>query len=134
VGPTELKRVLVTGIADRMSSFNYIMHVSSAPVAGTSGVCPAGMTGSLGFWSFKAPTNVPVLLLVGKTARGAPGAYDVDLMWTGLSLQFEIYRKISSPIGLIDPGNLWRTTASCTQTDQQANPPDLIFYSVIDTD
>jgi hypothetical protein len=130
-GVTELKRLTVTGIADRMTSFSYIMNVTSAPVAGTSGVCPAGMTGSLGFWSFKAPTNVPVYLLVNKTPRGAPGRYDVDLMWTGRSTLFEIYRN-TTPIALVDPGNLWETTTLCNETDLQANDPDILFYSVIE--
>jgi hypothetical protein len=130
-GVTVLKRLTVAGVADRMTSFSYSMHVTSEPVAGTSGVCPAGTTGSLGFWSFKAPGNVPVLLLVDKTPRGAPGNYDVDLTWTGRSTQFEIYRN-TTPNGLIQPGNLWRTTTLCTETDLQANQSDILFYSVIE--
>jgi hypothetical protein len=130
-GVTELKRLAVTGVADRMTSVNYLMNVTSAPVAGTSGVCPAGMTGSLGFWSFKAPSKVPVLLTVNKTPRGAIGRYNVELMWTGLSTQFEIYRN-SSPLALVEPGNLWQTTNLCDKTDQTANSFDILFYSVIE--
>ena len=114
-----------------MSSVSYVTHVTSAPVAGTSGVCPAGTTGSLGFWSFKAPTDVPVFLTVGKTAIGGSGQYDVDLTWTGRSTLFELYRN-TSPIALVAPGNSWRTTNLCNETDQSANPFNILFYSVIE--
>jgi hypothetical protein len=130
-GVAELKRLTVAGVADRMSSVSYIMNVTSAPVAGTSGVCPAGKTGSLGFWSFRAPTKVPVLLTMNKTFNGGSGQYDVELTWTGLSTLFEIYRN-TSPVALIEPGKLWQTTNLCNETDQDAYPFDILFYSVIE--
>jgi hypothetical protein len=131
MGVTVLKRITVTGVADRMSSASYTMNVTSAPVAGTSGVCPAGTTGSLGFWSFKAPTNVPMLLTLDKTFNTGSGVFDVELTWTGRSTQFEIYRN-TTKIALVDPGNLWRTTTLCDETDQNATPFDILFYSVIE--
>ena len=69
--------------------------------------------------------------MVNKSPRGAIGRYDVELMWTGRSTLFEIYRN-TSPIALVDPGNSWRTTTSCNETDLQANDPDILFYSVIE--
>ena len=92
---------------------------------------PAGTTSSLGFWSLKAPGDVPVLLTVGKTFNGGSGVFDVDLTWTGRSTQFEIYRN-TSPIALTDAGNLYRTTSLCNDTDQNADPFSLLFYLVID--
>ena len=127
----ELKRVTMTGVAGRMSSASYRMHVTSAPVAGTSGVCPAGTTGSLGFWSFKAPTRVPLILTMDKTFNIGTGVFDVELTWTGRSTLFEIYRNLS-PILLAEPGNLFQTTNLCNDTDQNADPFDMLFYSVIE--
>jgi hypothetical protein len=105
--------------------------VTSAPVAGTSGVCPAGTTGSLGFWSFKAPTGVPVFLTVDKIPSGGNGQYNVELTWTGRSTLFELFRS-TSPIALVEPGNSWRTTNLCGETDQNSNPFDILFYSVVE--
>jgi hypothetical protein len=130
-GPTELKRLTMTGVADRISSASFVMNLTSAPVAGVSGVCPAGMTASLGFWSIKAPTSVPVVLTVNKTFNTGSGLFDIELMWTGRSTLFEIYRN-TSPIDLVDPGNLFQTTNLCIETDQNADPFDILFYNVID--
>jgi len=76
-GPVEIKRLTVAGVADRMTSASYAMHVTSAPVAGGSGVCPTGMRSSLGFWSFKGHSTVPQLLMLDKTSVG--GVFDVEL-------------------------------------------------------
>jgi hypothetical protein len=130
-GPAKLKRLTVAGVADRMTSASYVMNVTSAPVAGTSGVCPAGTTASLGFWSFKGLTTVPLLLTVNKTFNTGSGVFDIELMWTGRSTLFEVYRN-TSPIALVDPGNLYRTTSLCNDTDQNADPFNILFYSVID--
>jgi len=131
LGSAELKRLTVAGVAERMSSAGYRMNVTSAPVSGTSGVCPAGMTGSLGFWSFKEPTGVPLLLTVDKTFNSGSGMYDVELEWTGRSTLFEIYRN-SSPVALVQAGNLFQTTSLCNETDPNADPPNLLFYRVIE--
>ena len=130
-GPTTLKRIMVAGVADRMTSASYLMSVTSAPVSGTSGVCPNGMTASLGFWSFKGPTTVEQLLMVDKTFNVGSGEYDVELMWTGHSALFEIYRN-TVPNALVDPGNLYRTTSLCSDTDENAGPPNILFYRVIE--
>jgi len=127
----ELKRLTMTGVAGRMSSASFRMQVTSAPVAGTSGVCPAGTTGSLGFWSFKAPTRVPLLLTVDKTFNNPAGVFDVELTWTGRSTLFEVYRNLS-PILLVEPVNLFQTTNLCNATDQNADPFNILFYSVIE--
>ncbi len=130
-GPAKLKRLTVAGVADRMTSAGYVMNVTSGPVAGTSGVCPTGTTASLGFWSLKAPMTVPQLLMVDKTFNAGSGVFDIELSWTGQSTLFEIYRN-TSPIALVDPGNLYRTTSLCNDTDQNADPFDILFYSVIE--
>ncbi len=130
-GPAKLKRLTVAGVADRMTSAGYVMNVTSGPVAGTSGVCPTGTTASLGFWSLKAPMTVPQLLMVDKTFNAGSGVFDIELSWTGQSTLFEIYRNTLS-IALVDPGNLYRTTSLCNDTDQNADPFNILFYSVID--
>ncbi len=129
-GPTTLERTVVPGVADRMTSTSYAMNLTSEPVAGAVGICPAGTTVSLGFWSFKGHTEVPQLLTVDKTRLGG-GMFDIELSWTGQSASFGIYRN-SSPNNLVDAGNLYKTTNLCTDTDQDANPFNLLFYSVID--
>jgi hypothetical protein len=130
-GPAQLKRLAVAGVADRLASSGYLMNVTSAPVSGTSGVCSTGTKNSLGFWSFKAQTAVPQFLMVGKTNNAGGGVFDVELSWTGNSALFEIYRS-TSPISLVAPGNLYKTTSSCTDTDQNASPFNILFYSVIE--
>jgi hypothetical protein len=130
-GVAQLKRLTMAGVADRISSVSYAMNVTSTPVAGSSGVCPAGKSGSLGFWSFKAPVDVPEILRVGKTPGGGDGQYNVELTWTGRSTQFAIYRS-NSPIALVGSGNLWLTTSLCYETDENAHPFDILFYIVID--
>ena len=114
-----------------MTSTSFNMHVTSAPVSGTSGICPAGTTASLGFWSFKAQTEVPMLLMLDKTYNAGAGEWDVELSWSGLAVQFEIFRN-TSPIDLDDPGNLYKTTSLCTDTDQNAGPFQALFYLVSD--
>jgi hypothetical protein len=130
-GVAVLGRLTVTGIADRMSSAGYIMNVASAQVAGSAGVCPAGTTARLGFWSFKGPARVPVFSTVGKTFNGGSGQYDVELAWSGRSAQFEVYRK-NAPFVLVNSDNLWQTTNLCDSTDQTADSFDILFYSVIE--
>jgi len=130
-GPAESKRLTLAGVAERMTSASYLMNVTSAPVSGTSGVCSTGTKNSLGFWSIKAPTTVPNVLMVHKTYNAGGGVFDIELSWTGHSTLFEIYRSTSA-INLVDPGNLYKTTSLCSDTDQNADPFDFLFYSVIE--
>jgi hypothetical protein len=131
VGPAKLGRLAVAGVADRLTSTGYVMHVTSEPTAGSSGVCPTGTTSSLGFWSFKAQTPVPTTLMARKINNTGGGILDVELSWTGQSTQFEIYRS-SSPANLEDPGNLYKTTSSCGDVDQNVVPFNILFYSVVE--
>jgi hypothetical protein len=130
-GPAQLKRLAVAGVADRLTSSGYLMNVTSDPVAGTSGVCSTGTKNSLGFWSFKAQTAVPQFLMLDKTNNAGGGVFDIELSWTGHSTLFEIYRS-TSPIGVVDPGNLYKTTSLCSDTDQDVGPFNVLFYSVIE--
>ncbi len=129
-GPAQLQRSIVAGVADRLTSTSYRMHVTSAPVTGTSGACPAGAITSLGFWSLEGHTSMRQILMVDKTRNGG-GSFDIDLSWTGQSTLFEIYRN-TSPGALTDPGNLYKTTPLCNDTDQNADALQLLFYRVID--
>lgn len=123
----EMKRVSVTGVADRLASSNYRMSVTSEPLGGAAGTCPNGSVNSLGFWSVLGPMAVPMRLTVDKNA-----AYelDVDLSWTGHAPSFEIYRS-TSPVNLISPDNLYWTTNYCDDTDENAASSDVLFYKII---
>jgi len=130
VGPAKLQRMTVPGVADRITSAGFAMNVTSEPVAGSLSVCPTGTRTSLGFWTFKGHTSVPQILMVDKTPTGG-GNFDIELSWTGHSTLFEIYRS-TSPVTLVDVGNLYKTTSLCNDTDQNADPFNVLFYSVID--
>ena len=123
----EMKRVSVAGVAGRLTSASYEMSVTAVPIGGAAGVCPSGSVNSLGFWSIKGPAKVPVRLMM---SRNEIDANDVDLFWTGQSTVFEVYRS-TSPIDLVSPNNLYRTTGQCDNTDDKAELFDLLFFKVI---
>ncbi|NIM00972.1 MAG: hypothetical protein GTN89_08715 [Acidobacteria bacterium] len=129
-GSTKLERLTVASVADRMTSSGYAMHVTSAPVSGGVSTCPTGTRTSLGFWPFKGHSTVPQVLMLDKTRVGG-GSIDIELSWSGYSNLFEIYRN-TSPVALEDAGNLYMTTPNCSDTDQNADGFNLLFYSVID--
>ena len=104
-----MKRLALTGVADRLSSPSYNLTVTAVTTGGATGVCPSGAVASLGFWSVRGPMVVPVRLTVNKSASDA---FNVDLSWSGQSSAFEIYRSIS-PVDLVSPENLFQTTGTC---------------------
>ena len=122
-----MKRVSVTGVADRLASTNYRMSVTSEPIGGATGSCPNGSVNSLGFWSVLGPMEVPMRLMVDKNATHE---LDVDLSWTGHAPFFDVYRS-TSPVNLISPGNLYWTTNYCEDTDEHASSSDVLFYKII---
>lgn len=123
----DMNRVSVTGVADQMASSNYKMSVTSVPFAGSSGVCPSGAASALGFWSVKGPMKVPVRLMLDKNEINSEF---VDLLWTGQASIFEIYRS-TSPVELVSPGNLLRTSTLCDETDATAGSHDILFFKVM---
>ena len=127
----ENKRVTVTAIADRLSSDNFTMSVTSTPIGGVMGVCPTGAVNRLGFWSFLGTGEVPMYLAVDKHTTNT--FLEVDLSWSGQSSQFEIYRS-DSPIDLVSPGNLYRTTTQCSDIDEDVELFDFLYYKITSQD
>ena len=123
----EMKRVTVTGVADRLTSASYSMSVTSDPIGGVTAVCPSGPVSTLGFWSILGSVEVPIRLMM---QRNAIDANSVDLLWTGQSSSFEIYRS-PSPINLVSPGNLYRSTSLCDDTDENAAAFQILYFKVI---
>jgi hypothetical protein len=121
------QRVAVAGVADHLTSDSYSMSVTSVPIGGVTGVCPSGSVSALGFWSILGPNKVPVRLMMQKNAIDAT---NVDLSWTGQSSSFAIYRS-TSPIDLVSPANLSRTTGFCDDTDENASESQILFFKVI---
>jgi hypothetical protein len=103
------------------------MAVTAVPLAGATGACPSGSVSSLGFWSIKGAMKVPVRLMLDKNEVSTSS---VDLFWSGQSPLFEIYRS-TSPVDLVTPQNLYRTSTQCEETDETADVSNLLFFKVV---
>ena len=94
---------------------------------GASSFCNSGFVNSVGFWSVLGDLPVPISLQVDK---GLAGPDSVSLAWSGNEASFRLYRS-SSPVNVLDPGNLTLETMECAGDDTSSG--GLVFYKVVPT-
>ena len=124
-----LQRVSATSATGDASSSSYHVRFTTNVTTGAVGVCPAGRSATLGFWSVLGRTDVPIVLELRKTADNPA---TVELGWTGQSNEFVVYRGATAQ-GLADPFNQWLTTESCAAQDAAPDDENLLFYLVADS-
>jgi hypothetical protein len=124
-----LNRLSITALADASTSATYRSVVTAQVVSGSTGVCPAGMTSTLGFWSLRGGREVPIVLTLGKDDQNPP---HLVLAWSGQADGFAVYRD-TSPADVVNPANVLSTTDSCAETDTTAESSNLFFYRVSPT-
>jgi hypothetical protein len=121
-----VRRFSLAAISEPSASEHYRGRVNLSMVTGASGVCPSGISTTLGFWSVLGRQTVPVVLTV---RRGAPGMSENVLTWSGQADEFTVYRS-ESPEDVIDPSNALLTTRNCEEADSISGSPTLLFYKV----
>ena len=93
--------------------------------SGAASFCNGGFVSGLGFWSVLGESPVENVLALAADRTG-----DVDLRWSGSASRFEVYRGTSAST-ILDPGNLFVTTTSCSAADSDPPAARIVFYNVI---
>lgn len=123
----KVKDLSVAAVADAGTSSGYRSAMTSTPVDGAVGVCPAGTSTTLGFFSYLGSQEVPTMLTVDKDNQPAD---NIELNWTGQATGFHVY-KGNSPVGLTDAPNLFTTTGFCTSVDPDVDVSPIAFYLIV---
>ena len=126
----KLERMTLAATSGPATSANYATTITFAQEgpAGSLSRCNDGFLQSTGFWSVLGESPVPVRLTLG---RNAADRTHPDLVWSGSSSEFTVYRA-TVPMSIIDPFNELVVTSLCATTD--APPPAATtFYLVSPT-
>lgn len=121
------ERLTLASSAGPVSSAGYVSTITFAqegPVGSVSR-CNNGFLQSTGFWSVLGESPVPVYLIVDKNGMDLT---EVDLVWSGSSSLFTLYRGGVAE-SLIDPLNVLLTTPDCAVTD--APPASAITFYLV---
>ena len=126
----KLERLTLAATAGPATSANYATTITFAQEgpSGSLSRCNDGFLQSTGFWSVLGESAVPVRLMLG---RNAADRTHPDLMWSGSSSEFTLYRA-TVPVSVIDPLNEFLVTSSCATTDTPP-PAATTFYLVSPT-
>jgi hypothetical protein len=126
----KLERLTLAATPGAASSANYATTITLGQEGPSGSVsrCSGGFLLTTGFWSVLGETPVPVWLTLGRNAvdRTLP-----DLMWSGSSSEFTLYRA-TVPMSVIDPFNEFLVTSLCATTDTPP-PASVTFYLVSPT-
>jgi hypothetical protein len=126
----KLERLTLAATSGPATSANYATTITFAQEgpSGSLSRCNDGFLQSTGFWSVLGESPVPARLMLG---RNIVDRTHPDLMWSGSSSEFTLYRA-TVPMSLIDPLNEFLVTSSCATTDVPP-PAATTFYLVSPT-
>jgi hypothetical protein len=126
-----MDRVTVSATASHAASARFDLAVTfgqEVPVGGAS-LCNVGFLQTLGFWSVLGPQDAPIQLQVN---HGATDPAEVELLWTGSSDSFTVYRS-DLPENVVGPPNVALVTPVCAATDAPPVEVDIVYYLVLPT-